>query len=192
MGLVQRPRRLRRGRVPVRCGVGFARLRRERALASNGRRRRVTAPVTQFVAQHVHDIWAARQRVRTDFIPPCTVVCPVSRSPMCDDTEEAPVPLKYFICAYFICNGPPAAHAAACAPTRARLRGCRRPGAARRPVARARARAGDAGAEKRDWPRGARGGRRAPAQMGPPPPAQLADNFARPALDVDGAIHNTK
>ena len=82
-------------------------------------------------------------------------------------------PVRWFvICAYFICNGPPAAHAAACAPTRARLRGCRRPGAARRPVARARARAGDAGAEKRDWPRGARGGRRAPAQMGPPPPAR--------------------
>ena len=46
VGLVQRPRRLRRGRVPVRSGVGLARLRRERPLASDGRRRRVTTPVT--------------------------------------------------------------------------------------------------------------------------------------------------
>jgi hypothetical protein len=82
VGLVQRPRRLRRGRVPVRCGVGFARLRRERALASNGRRRRVTAPVTQFVAQHVHDIWAARERVRTDFYT--TLYRRLSRVPIAD------------------------------------------------------------------------------------------------------------
>ena len=46
VGLVQRPRRLRRGSVPVRRGVGLARVRRERAMASNfGWRRRVTTPV---------------------------------------------------------------------------------------------------------------------------------------------------
>ena len=48
VGLVQRPRRLRRGRVPVRSGVGLARVRRERPLASNGGRRRVITPVTEF------------------------------------------------------------------------------------------------------------------------------------------------